>query len=95
MATLRSVVYAARRSADWYKDKKQMSEIIDRLVLVSRAVFEAASAAGGEIDDEFWRLLVRSQIEALRDPTPAMVAAAAGINSAEETWRVMVAAILL
>ena len=72
-----------------------MSEIVDRLILVARAVFEAASEAGGEIDDEFWRLLVRSQIEALRDPTPAMLAAAAGVNSTEETWRVMIGAMLL
>jgi hypothetical protein len=71
-----------------------MSDVIDRLVLVAVAIFEAASDSGGELDDEFWRLLVRSQIEALRDPTPAMVTAAAGINSAEETWRVMVGAIL-
>jgi hypothetical protein len=63
--------------------------------LVARAVFEAASEAGADIDNEFWRLLVRSQIEALRDPTPVMLAAAAGVNSAEETWRVMIAAMLL
>jgi hypothetical protein len=72
-----------------------MSEVVDRLVLVARAVFEAASEAGADIDNEFWRLLVRSQIEALRDPTPVMLAAAAGVNSAEETWRVMIAAMLL
>jgi hypothetical protein len=72
-----------------------MSDVVDRLVLVARAVFEAASEAGADIDNEFWRLLVRSQIEALRDPTPVMLAAAAGVNSAEETWRVMIAATLL
>ena len=72
-----------------------MSEVVDRLVLVARAVFEAASEAGADIDNEFWRLLVRSQIEALRDPTPVMLAAAAGVNSAEETWHVMIAAMLL
>ena len=80
------------RLSVWVRVK--MSEMIDRLILVARAVYAAGCATGGELDNEFWRLVVRSQIEAKRDPTAAMLTAADRMNSAEEIWRVMISTIL-
>jgi hypothetical protein len=72
-----------------------MTEMIDRLELVAKSVFEAGQTAGAKLDDEFWRLLVRTQVETMRDPTPEMLAAGEQMNSVEDVWRAMIEQILV
>ena len=73
-----------------------MSEMVER---VARAIISSASSyAGYEANSDYWDSLARAAIEAMREPTEAMVNAAPDLRGVDfyptDVWRAMIEAAL-